>query len=447
MGEVCQRPGSVKTRARRVVRGSVCGVLVVLCAMGGCRRTSKEVTILVAGDTQGWITPCGCASNQSGGLARRAALVDEKRLTSEVLLLDVGGSAIGTTEYQQLKFESLLRGLKEMGLAAMNVGAAETEFTPEQLTRIGDQTGITWLSANLVDTGGKPVMETVLEVKRGDLTIAVSGVIDPALVSHEDWHTADAVPSLLNAFQASKANVKIVLAYFDEAGLRMLAQSLPEVDYVIGGPTGQTISPVQIGPVTMLSATNKGKFLAQLQLQAATENEESGSAKIVEVTSSLPEDQTQMANLRNYYDRLTSRDFAAHETGLVETVATTDGYAISGSSSCVACHEQDDKVWHNSSHAHAWDVLVERGASFEPHCQQCHTTGYGLPGGFSSVATTPNAIHVGCENCHGPSQAHVDDPDVRTPFQAKQQCLQCHDHENSPTFELEPYWAKVIHGG
>ena len=92
---------------------------------------------MIAGDTHGWITPCGCAANQSGGLARRATIVRGADSYGNVLLLDAGGSALGTSPYQQFKLESLLHGLNKMGLAAHNIGGSETELSPSELVKLG----------------------------------------------------------------------------------------------------------------------------------------------------------------------------------------------------------------------------------------------------------------------------------------------------------------------
>ncbi|MEZ6088985.1 MAG: hypothetical protein R3C05_13360 [Pirellulaceae bacterium] len=137
----------------------------------GCRQADRPVVVLVSGDSQGWITPCGCAANQSGGLARRATLVSERKAGADVLLLDVGGSAIGTSEYQRLKFASLLRGLNAMNLAAMNVGASETEFSPSELIDIGSPANIRWLATNLRDEHGEPFGNAVLKYHLGGLEI------------------------------------------------------------------------------------------------------------------------------------------------------------------------------------------------------------------------------------------------------------------------------------
>ncbi len=110
--------------------------VIALSACAGCGKSnSRHVEIIVSGDTAGWITPCGCASNQSGGLSRRATLVAGLGPADQVLYLDAGGSASGASEYQRIKLEAILRGLSMMNLAAHNIGGPESELEPAQLLR------------------------------------------------------------------------------------------------------------------------------------------------------------------------------------------------------------------------------------------------------------------------------------------------------------------------
>ena len=57
-------------------------------------------------------------------------------------------------------------------------------------------------------------------------------------------------------------------------------------------------------------------------------------------------------------------------------------------------------------------------------------------------------VQVGCESCHGPSLAHADNEEVHTAYYARaaDRCTGCHDRENSPEFQFDPYWAKIRHG-
>ncbi|MGA2257657.1 MAG: hypothetical protein ABSG53_23600, partial [Thermoguttaceae bacterium] len=78
----------------------------------GCRpqpnvsNDGRTLTVVVSGDTAGWIVPCGCTSNQSGGLPRRATYLAELARGSELLVADVGGAPGGKSTYDRLKFEA-----------------------------------------------------------------------------------------------------------------------------------------------------------------------------------------------------------------------------------------------------------------------------------------------------------------------------------------------------
>jgi hypothetical protein len=42
----------------------------------------------------------------------------------------------------------------------------------------------------------------------------------------------------------------------------------------------------------------------------------------------------------------------------------------------------------------------------------------------------------------------VADPQVRTAYfeQARNHCVKCHDHDNSPEFDYATYWPRIQHG-
>ena len=70
--------------------------LLCVAAAGGCRPASHDdgrpLTLVLSGDTAGWLVPCGCTSNQSGGLLRRGSYVRQLRGQGHVLVADVGGA-------------------------------------------------------------------------------------------------------------------------------------------------------------------------------------------------------------------------------------------------------------------------------------------------------------------------------------------------------------------
>src|SRR5690348_5986959 len=88
--------------------------------------------------------------------------------------------------------------------------------------------------------------------------------------------------------------------------------------------------------------------------------------------------------------------------GAAPASAQTNGYV--GEATCITCHDTEGKSFHQTLHGKAQD------------------------------ARTPAAQH-GCESCHGPGKAHVDDPSkagsikvftAMTPRDVSDTCLTCH---------------------
>ena len=158
-----KRPSpAVKTSDPPGGRVMVCvpAILALLLLAAGCHQ-QQAVTVLVSGDTAGWITPCGCTSNQSGGLARRATLIGTAREAGPVMAVDVGGAVVGNSPYDYVKLRAILAGQMKMDLDAFNIGGPETQFTAAQLRELSDDLNVPFLSANLRDGDDKPIAPAV----------------------------------------------------------------------------------------------------------------------------------------------------------------------------------------------------------------------------------------------------------------------------------------------
>jgi len=430
-------------------------VLALLGALGcaalaGCRPGAEQpLAIVVSGDTAGWIAPCSCAANQSGGLPRRATYVAGLRRQAAVILADAGGAAGGKAGYDRAKFEAILHGEILMGVAAHNIGAAEALLGPSELRRLARQTGVPLLSANVCDRAGRLVAEPVRVVVAAGRRIALVGVLAERYATAELQVLPPHQAALDALHAAGNYDAAIVLAYLPEDELRQFVDVLPEADAIFGGPTGQPISPRRIGPALLASATNKGKFLVRLD---APESAAAGhwTGRIVELNEQFADDPQQVANIGRFRQQLAEADFAPPQTSFAEQwpLPLPAGLTVAGTAACRKCHEEDDGLWRQSKHAAAWKTLTDSGAHVDPDCQRCHTTGYGLPGGFTSARHSGALVNVGCESCHGPSQRHAAQPAVPTAYlaQAKDRCTVCHDRENSPKFSYASYWKKISHG-
>jgi len=129
------------------------------------------------------------------------------------------------------------------------------------------------------------------------------------------------------------------------------------------------------------------------------------------------------------------------------------------------CHREQGKSWARTRMAQSFEALrpgvfaeqkrlvgLDPDADYtrEPECLSCHTTGYGLVGGFVSIEETPDMAGVTCEACHGAGGRYVktvmdaDDPTFETekardaglvyPPTARV-CRKCHN-EDSPFIDI-----------
>lgn len=442
------------------------GILVVLgyailvaFYTAGCRRTPNEqiVHILVSGDTSGWITPCGCTSNQSGGMERRGTLLKSIGDGQSRIYLDVGGAGTGGTDYQVTRLKSILQGERRLEIAAHNLGGTEILLTPKQVDELSIETSVVFVSANVAPRMGTSRVVPSVFVEKQGIKVAVTGIVSPKIASgntSNEWNISDPLQSIVRVFEKSDAEMKIVLAYASESELRTLANSLPEIHLVMGGPTGQMLKPQWVGPTLVSSATNKGKFVAHFTAQKKSTDTNSNGLNVtiqdhpfLEVSSQLARDKDQTDILQNLMETLGKMDVPASQSGLQRDETRNIGSAsFVGSESCKGCHSQIHEQWTQSKHAHAWETLVSKGTEVDPACQVCHTTGYAGKGGFERMATSLDRTDVGCESCHGPSSEHNAIPSTKTPWAARGKCQGCHDHENSPQFSMDSYWQKITHG-
>ncbi len=415
---------------------------LVGCGPSPTEAPARGFTLIVSGDTAGWIVPCGCTANQSGGLPRRGTTLAKERDGREVIYADAGGAPGGTSTYDRVKFEAILAGERAMGLVAHNLGGPEAALGASELRAGARRTGTPFLSANLRDERGDLIAAPAVVVTTGGVKLALMGVISPKLAG-PGMKADDPRDAILQ--QCPEHDALVVLAYMPEAELRALAASLPEADAIIGGPTGQALAPVKIGPTWLASATNKGKFLVRMETSG---RQGPWTGRVIEMGPEIADDPAQRRNLDAFQAELAQLDLSSDQTGLAPALPTDlpNSYRVEGTASCLDCHKEEGQVWSRSKHAHAWETLRLVGSQVNPLCQRCHTTGYGLPGGFRSALQSLERTAVGCESCHGPSSDHVHRPSIKTPFASKDQCLSCHDPENSPRFDLDRYWDQIRHG-
>jgi len=116
-----------------------------------------------------------------------------------------------------------------------------------------------------------------------------------------------------------------------------------------------------------------------------------------------------------------------------------------GSHVCGECHNVEYETFITySKKARSYEsVEIMKAGLTEAeyrNCLECHATGYGKPGGFTSVKETPHLKNAGCEACHGPGGRHVkteDGADIRR-ILSIEDCQRCHNEERVASFGFKP---------
>jgi hypothetical protein len=121
-----------------------------------------------------------------------------------------------------------------------------------------------------------------------------------------------------------------------------------------------------------------------------------------------------------------------------------------GSKKCAECHEKEYSNYTKfSKKAHSSHGIKLMASDLDPdelkECYECHTTGYGKPGGFVSFEQTPEMENDGCEVCHGPGSLHIEDgdPEFIKGELTQEDCYRCHTEDRIEEFNFRP----MIFGG
>ncbi|MDP2961994.1 MAG: cytochrome c family protein [Sulfurimicrobium sp.] len=133
-----------------------------------------------------------------------------------------------------------------------------------------------------------------------------------------------------------------------------------------------------------------------------------------------------------------------------EMAMASGQYQYVGNTKCRMCHREFFVGRKHDAHDFALKSITKLPSGNNPRCLICHSTGYGVPGGFISFEKTPRLSDVQCEGCHGPGSVHVANRD-KGGFLAgtdhldrlRKMCLGCHTPRwNRSYIDLEKAFKK-----
>lgn len=459
-----------------------------------------KLALMLTGEMHGYFEPCGCTSNQLGGMSRRADL--HKKLSDAgwtVRGLDVGGLPRRSVRQAQIKFETTLAALRQLNCVAIGLGPEELRLQPDFLLsqHIPDENApLSFLSANLEFFGvpdiGTPLPSAIFEVEgvKVGVTCVMSEQTQAQVLPHPDITWKPPEPELrkvLRDFTDQQVQLRVLLSQASVEESRAFATEFSEFDIVLtaqgfGDPDPRS-PPEKIGDTLLIQAGSKGKYVGVLGVYPE-DRETPFRYQLVSLERDAFDDTPEMIDLMaNYQTRLKEEEIVLRD-GI--SAPHPSGATFVGADKCGECHTTAFDIWKDTPHSHALESLdpahqatgYERlngvRRMYDPECLACHVAGWNpqeyirFRSGYlnADFARTDDekSLHsllagTQCENCHGPGSRHVelveDDQvdaartEVRVTLkQAKEGlCEKCHDADNSPKFEFDTYWDRVKHYG
>jgi len=420
-------------------------------------KIQAELTVLYSGEDIGYLETCGCAPGQLGGIAKRDTVIKSLRdkAQNKVLLLHNGDIINEPGLQQELKYQTAIAAMGEMGYDILNVGDGDFWLGIEQLRTMMESCSFPFVSANVLIHNGKYFQPYILkEMDLGGIVVKVGviGCLSTAfepVIKQIGLDLTISPPSTILSSQLHQLNQKadliIMLAHCDIAEAKDLAKEFPEINVIVSGHQSDEglDEPITFGKTLIVNPGIKGRKLGELKLILDKNRKVIDyEHRLISLPEEIPDSPTISVLMSLYYKMLEDFDLLS-KTEKVELPVSDGAYV--GSKSCKACHEKAYATWQASKHAHAYDTLVRVKRNFNPECIGCHTIGYRYSTGFVSVHETPELKHVGCESCHGAGDTHSKNPQKGYGKVATSDCLGCHTKETSPKFEFEKYRAKIMH--
>lgn len=451
---------------------------------------APKLAIVLTGERHGYLEPCGCTQNQTGGVSLLANLFQQIEARKwPVTAFDLGGLVKRNRRQSQIKYETILASMKDMNYAGIGLGPEELRFGADIFLQLHNpepqapNTTPTFLAANILFLETPGLGKTAFKiVEVGGVKMAVTSILSKSHVEKFPditWQEpAKVLPDVIKQMQAAKPDLMILLSQSEKDESKALAEKFPEFDILLtaGGVEDPLGEPAFIGKTMMVDVGHKGKSAGVVGYYPDQADKADPSKRfrftVIELDKQRFQNTPKMAeHMQFYQDRLKQEDLAAKEL----PIDHPRGATFVGAETCGECHTKAYEKWLTTAHAHAYQSLIEgrqdqieRGEKiisriYDPECLSCHVTGWHpqevirYKSGFVNKQESPHLLGQQCENCHGPGSSHIKLVEMDQLEEAKKvmrvtlaeakknTCYQCHDLDNSPKFEFDSYWEKIKH--
>lgn len=408
--------------------------------------------VVLSGELNGHITPCGCSKPMLGGLPRRAAYLEALGAKERLVRVENGDLTEALGRQDEIKAETVVEMLSLLQYDAINLGekdfrqgvpflqSLQARFKGALLcanARKADGSSLFKERANIQRTvAGRPVRVTIIGLLSNQFAEEVH-LLAPDVQLEDPTATLERLQAGMSAI----SDVRILLYHGPRAEAEDLVRRFGQFQLVLYAHEGDhSAEPARVQASSLVGSGQDGKYISLAQLKRDM-GWQAGGVKSRALDPGFTDNAPVLALKRAYLDRVISEDLLAQ----VPKSPTVNDDTYAGSAACANCHKAANGVWYASSHARALKTLLDEKHDRDPECVGCHVVGLDRASGFVSHAKTPHLENVGCESCHGPAAKHVQNSAMKPPRAGESSCQACHVPQHSPNFDFSKYWAKIKH--
>jgi len=279
------------------------------------------------------------SGGKTGGLARiasvRQKLIAENPHTYTILAGDLlSPSALGTAKIDGVAIAGaqMVSVMNAIGLDFATFGNHEFDLTKEQFYQRLDESGFTWLSSNVLDESGRAFRgvpsSIILPVTGAEGSIINVGLIGVTIDSNPKDYVIyrDAIASMQKEVDNIKEQTDIIIAitHLALAQDQQLAETIPEIDIILGGHEHENIQQWRgsdFTPIFKADSNDRTVYLHQLSYDTETQRLAIES-HLQPITDRIPE-QPEIATLVDQWLERAFDGFRSHEFQPQQVVAIT----------------------------------------------------------------------------------------------------------------------------
>ena len=352
----------------------------------------------------------------------------------------------------------LMDGMVLLGTDAVGMSEQELKYGRSWLLAQVKRSRLPMTCANVWDnTTKKTMLPPYLLVKKGGVTVGVFALtsdkvdLGPSRDSLTLEEPAKAAARVVPELRKKGATVVVLLSQLGKVESEDLVTSVDGIDAVI---TGRNVPVLQKGRMIKNTVAcyggekgqNIGRTLITLD---ASRKMQTGENDVYVLGPEVLEKPEVLSLVKAFNDKMRKLEKeraakASTQTGGEGAPQKASPDHFVGAEICQRCHQPEYEQWKTTSHAKAWETLVDAKKESTPDCVPCHVVGYQQQGGFHTADDATKLGDVQCENCHGMGTMHEAMPTQKVKV-TEATCRTCHTASTSPAFDFAVFQPHIVH--